>query len=78
MGHVLKSQYVEIQNQRSPFNNMDLMWKKDVQHGNVYIIKLKCAYMPHAWVAKILNSEQNYEDSLMEWNIYKLIPHKKI
>jgi len=29
MGHASKSQYIEIQNpKKSPFNNMDLVWKK--------------------------------------------------
>jgi hypothetical protein len=31
MGHVSKSQYIEIQNpKKSLFNNMDFMWKKEV------------------------------------------------
>jgi hypothetical protein len=31
MGRASKSQYIEIQNPtKSPFNNMDLVWKKDV------------------------------------------------
>jgi hypothetical protein len=49
MGHVSKSQSIEIQNPRkSPFNDMDLVWKKDVQHGRAHIIKVECAYIPHA------------------------------
>jgi len=49
MGHASKFPYIESQNpKKSPFNNMDLMWKKDVQHGGAHIIKVKCAYIPHA------------------------------
>jgi hypothetical protein len=52
---------------------MDLVWKKDVQHGGAHIIKVECAYIPHAWISKFLNNEQSHEDSLMEWNIYKWV-----
>ncbi len=58
---------------RSPFNNMDLVWRKEVRHGKARIIKVECVYIPHAWVLKILNGEWNHEDSLMEWNIYKWV-----
>jgi hypothetical protein len=41
MGRVSKSQYIEIQNpKKSPFNNMDLVWKKYVRHGKAHIIKV--------------------------------------
>jgi len=74
MGHASKSQFIEIQNpKRLPFNNMDLVWRKDVWHGGAHIIGVECAYIPHAQVLKFLNSEQNHEDSLMEWNIYKQV-----
>ncbi len=67
MGCVSKFQSIEIQNpRRSPFNNMDLVWKKDVQHGGAHLIKVECAYIPHAQVSKFLNGEGNHEDSLME------------
>jgi hypothetical protein len=59
-----KSQFIEIQNPRkSPFNNMDLVWKKDVQHGRAHIIEVECAYILHAQVSKFLNGEQSHEDS---------------
>ncbi len=49
MGCASKSQYIEIQNpKKSPFNNMDLAWKKDVRHGGAHIIEVECAYIPHA------------------------------
>jgi hypothetical protein len=34
-------------------------------------------YNPHAWVLEFLNGEQSYENSPMEWNIYKWVPPKK-
>jgi hypothetical protein len=58
MGRVSKSQYIEIQNpKKSPFNNMDLVWKKDAQHGRAHIIEVECAYIPHAQILEFLNSE---------------------
>jgi hypothetical protein len=38
------------------------------------MIEVECTYIPHARVLKFLNSEQNHEDSLMVWNIYKQVP----
>ncbi len=78
MGRASKSQYIEIHNpKKSSFNNMDLVWKNDVWHGRAHIIKVECAYIPHAWILKFLNGERNHEDSLMEWNIYKWVPSQK-
>jgi hypothetical protein len=78
MGCASKSQYIEIQNlKKSPFNKMALVWKKDVQHGGAHIIKVECAYIPHACISKFLNGEQSHEDSPMEWNIYKQIPSQE-
>ncbi len=78
MGHVSKSQYIEIQNpKKSPFNNMDLVWKKNVRHGGAHIIEVECAYIPHAQTSKILNGEWSHEDSPMEWNIYKRVPSQE-
>jgi hypothetical protein len=75
MGHVPKSQYIEIQNlESSPFSNTDWVWTKDVRHGGAHIIKIKCAYIPHAQILKFLNGEHSHEDFPMEWNIYMQIP----
>jgi hypothetical protein len=69
-----KSQYIDIQNpKKSPFKNMDLVWKKDVWHGGAHIIEVECAYIPHAQILEFLNGERSHEDSPMEWNIYKRI-----
>jgi hypothetical protein len=55
MGHVSKSQSIEIQiPRRSPFNNMYLVWRKDVPYG---VIEVECAYIPHAQVSEFLNGE---------------------
>ncbi len=56
---------------------MDLVWRKDVRHGGAHIIEVECAYIPHARVSKLLNSEQNHEDTSKEWNIYKQVPSQK-
>jgi hypothetical protein len=58
MGCASKSQYIEIQNpKKSPFNNMDLVWKKNVRHGGTHIIKVECVYIPHARISEFLNGE---------------------
>ncbi len=78
MGRASKSQYIEIQNlKKSPFNNMDLVWKKYVWHGGAHIIEVECAYIPHAQILEFLNGEQSHEDSLMKWNIYKRVPSQE-
>jgi len=53
------------------------VWKKDVQHGRAHIIKVECAYIPHAQISEFLNSERNHEDSPMEQNIYKQVPSQE-
>jgi len=71
MGCVSKFQHIKIQNpKKSPFNNMDLVWKKYVRHGGAHIIEVECVYIPHAWISEFLNGEQSHENSSMEWNIY--------
>ncbi len=78
MGRASKSQYIEIQNPtKSPFNNMDLLWKKNVRRGGPHIIEVECAYVPHAQISKFLNGERSHENSPMEWNIYKRVPSQE-
>jgi hypothetical protein len=58
MGRASKSQYIEIQNlKKSPFNNMDLVWKKNVRHGKAHISEVECTYIPHARISEYLNGE---------------------
>jgi hypothetical protein len=55
MGRASKSQSIDIQNpRRSPFNNIDLVWRKNVRYGETHIIEVECAYISHAWVPKNL------------------------
>jgi hypothetical protein len=78
MGRASKSQYIDIQNpKKSPFNNMDLVWEKNVWHGRAHIIKVECAYIPHARISEFLNDEWSHEDSMMEWNIYNQVPSQE-
>jgi hypothetical protein len=56
---------------------MDLVWKKNVQHGGTHIIKVECAYITHAQILEFLNGERSHEDSPMEWNIYKWVPSQE-
>jgi hypothetical protein len=47
-----------LQNKKKlPFNNMDLVWKKDVQYRKAHVIKVECAYIPHARVSEFPNDE---------------------
>jgi hypothetical protein len=80
MGCASKSQSIDIQNPRkSPFNKMDLVWKKDVWHGGARIIKVECAYIPHAQILEFLNDERSHEGSWMEWNTYKrVLPQENV
>jgi hypothetical protein len=57
---------------------MDLMWKKDVQHGRAHIIKVECAYIPHAQISEFLNDEQSHEDSSMSGIFTSEYLHKKM
>jgi hypothetical protein len=75
MGRASKSQYIEIQNpKKSPFNNMDLVWKKKCSTSRVTYNRIECAYIPHAQILVFLNGKRSHEHYSMEWNIYKRVP----
>jgi hypothetical protein len=60
MGRASKSQSIDIQNPRkSTFNNMDLVWRKNVRHEEAHIIKIECAYISHARVQKHLTVNES-------------------
>jgi hypothetical protein len=51
MGWTPLSQSIEIQNlAKSPFSNVDLVWKDGFRHGNQNKLAIETAYIPHACV----------------------------
>ncbi len=63
---------------RSTFNNMNLVWRKNVQHGVAHIIEVECAYIPQARVLKFLNNEQSHETPQWNGTFISEYPHKKM
>jgi hypothetical protein len=43
-----------------------------------HIIKVECAYIPHAQILVFLNGKRSHEHSSMEWNIYKRVPQENV
>jgi hypothetical protein len=57
-GQTPKSQSIEVKNlTKSPYSNVDLVWKKGEQHGGTNKISIECAYIPHACVHAFLEGE---------------------
>jgi len=55
MGRTSLSQSIEIQNStKSPFSNVDLMWKDGFRHGGQNMVAIEIAYIPHVHVSKFL------------------------
>jgi len=51
MGPIPLSQSIEIQNlTKSPFSNVDLVWKDGFMHGGQNKVVIKTTYIPHAHV----------------------------
>ncbi len=47
------SQSIKIQNpKKSPFLNVDLVWKNGFRHGGQNKVAIEIAYIPHAHVSK--------------------------
>ncbi len=57
---------------------MDLVWEKDVQHGRAHIIKVECAYIPHAGILIFLNGEWSHENSWWNGTFIGGYPQKKM
>jgi len=78
MGRTPKSQSIEVKNlTKSPFSNVDLVWKKGEQHGGTNKISIECAYIRHAHVHEFLEGEQGDLHTLVEWNIFENVPTQK-
>jgi hypothetical protein len=55
MGPIPLSQSIEIQNlTKSPFSNVDLVWKYGFMRGGQNKVAIKTTYIPHAHVSEFL------------------------
>ncbi len=74
----IKSQSIEIQNPtKSPFSNVDLVWKNGFRHGGQNKVVIETTYIPHA--SKFLQGEQRDIQTPVEWNIQKnLSPQQNV
>jgi len=58
MGRTPLSQSIEIQNlAKSPFSNVDLVWKDGFMHGGQNKVAIETTYIPHARVFEFLQDE---------------------
>jgi hypothetical protein len=58
MGQTSLSQSIEIQNlTKSPFLNVDLLWKYGFRHGGQNKVAIESAHIPHVCVPKFLQGE---------------------
>ncbi len=80
MGWIPKSQIKEVQNHtKSPFSNLDLVWKKGEWHGSTNKISIECSSIPHGHVHEFLEGEWGDLHTPIEWNIFKnALPQKNI
>jgi hypothetical protein len=70
MNQTQLSQSIEIQNlAKSPFLNVDLVWKDG--HGSQNKVAIETKYIPHARVFEFLQGEQGDIRTIIEWNISK-------
>jgi hypothetical protein len=54
MGQTPLSQSIEIQNlAKSPFSNVDLLWKNWFKHGGQNKVAIETTYIPHARVFEV-------------------------
>jgi len=60
---------------KSPYSNVDLVWKKGECHGHTNKISIECVYMPHAHVHGFLGGERSDLHTPVKWNIFKNVPH---
>jgi hypothetical protein len=72
MGWTPLSQSIEIKNlSKSPFFNVDLVWKNEFKHGGQNKVIMKTAYIPHVHVSKFLQGEWGDMQIVVEWNVSK-------
>jgi len=72
MGRTPLSQSIAIQNlTKSPFLNVDLVWKDGFKHGGQNKVTIETAYIPHVRVFEFLQGEQGDMQTMVKWNISK-------
>jgi hypothetical protein len=66
------SQSIEIQNlAKSPFSNVDLVWKDGFKHGGQNKVTVETTYIPHVHVSEFLQGEWGDMQIAVKWNISK-------
>ncbi len=63
------SKYRGPKPRKSPFSNLDLVWKKGEWHGGTNKISIECAYIPHAHIHEFLEDERGDLHTPEESNI---------
>jgi hypothetical protein len=77
MGRIPWAQSIEIQNPtRSPFSNVDLVWKDGLRHGGQNKMVIEIAYIPHARVFEFLQGERKDMQTSVEWKLEKILSHQ--
>jgi len=57
---------------------MKLVWRKYVWHGGAHMVEVEKIYIPHEWILEFLEGEHGHRELVVEWNIYKWMPHKQM
>jgi hypothetical protein len=66
---------IKIENSaKSFFSNVDLVWKDEFRHKGQNKVAIETAYISHAYVSKLLESEERDMQTLIKWNVPKNLP----
>ncbi len=72
MGRTPLSQSIKIQKlAKSPFLNVNLVWKDGFRHGSQNKVVIETTYIPHACVSEFLQGERGDMQTMVKWNISK-------
>ncbi len=75
MGQTPLSQSIEIQNlTKSPFSNVDLVWKDGFRHGGQNEVAIEIPYIPHVCVSKFLQGEQRNANYSQVEHLQEFVP----
>jgi len=66
---------IHVQNPtKSPFSNMDLVWRSRICHGGQNKVTIQFAYVPYARISEFLEGEWGDTSTRVEWNVDKNFP----
>ncbi len=79
MGRIPLPQSIKIQNlAKSPFSNVDLVWKYRFKHRGQNKVAIETTYIPHAHVFEFLQDEWGNMHTMFEWNISNNLSPQKV